>query len=80
MALARCEVCDDPKSRTEERYVKKVEPIGYPDTSLICGATGCENVAYVWLKEDEAEKYDKGKTVFPFQSSTSKVRVKRNLL
>ena len=75
MALARCIGCGEPLSRTTEKYDLAVKPIGYPNTSTICGISTCENPALIWLKESEVEKYRSGVRVFSYQTATSKVLV-----
>lgn len=74
MSIARCQECGKPKGRTHN-YVKKAEPLGYPNTAIVCGSKGCENSAYVWLSEEEAKEFENGQRVFPFPTFAVKVKV-----
>lgn len=75
MALARCDLCETPKGRPEP-YVVAAEPIGYPESSTVCGTQGCENPALIWLKQSEVDAYHKGQRVFDFPTHAVKVRVR----
>lgn len=75
MALARCTKCGMPKGKTRE-YVQMVEPIGYPETALICGISKCTNPAMVCLEDDEWKEYQKGERIFKPPTASSKFRVK----
>lgn len=75
MALARCIKCGMPKGRTR-KYVKMVESIGYPETALICGSSGCTNPAMVCLDEKELKEYESGKRIFEPPTASSKFKVK----
>ena len=74
MALVRCKECGVRKN--PEKYIKSVEPVGYPDTALICGIAGCSNPGLVWLEDDELKEYHSGQRIFEPQSSTAKFKVK----
>jgi hypothetical protein len=74
MALARCSGCGRPKCRTKD-YVRAVEPVGYPDTAIICGSSGCEQAAVIWLDRVEQSAYKSGERVFQFPTHAVKVRV-----
>lgn len=75
MALSRCkELHPNPKGRTEN-YRLGVEPIGFPNTSSICGRHDCENPGLIWLTKKEKIDYENGKRIFSFPSAVSKVRV-----
>jgi hypothetical protein len=75
MVLARCDMCDKPKGRKGNMYVVAAEPLGYPNTSTVCGTSGCENPALIWLTDEENNAYHRGQRVFRFATSTSKVKV-----
>jgi hypothetical protein len=75
MAIARCDLCESPKGRTQ-RYVLPVEPVGYPKSSTVCGSRGCENPAQVWLNQKESDAYYDGQRVFAFATAAVKVKVK----
>lgn len=62
MALCRClEAHPRPEGRTAA-YVAYVLPVGYPDTSSICGI--CSNPGVIWLTEEERQQYRAGERVF----------------
>ncbi len=74
MALARCRECERPDGRTEP-YVGSATPVGYPNSSTICGRSGCDNPALIWLNAQEQAAFQQGQCVFGFQTATAKVRV-----
>jgi hypothetical protein len=62
MALCRClETHAWPEGRTAD-YVAYVFPVGYPDTSSICGR--CDNPGVIWLTEAERNQYQSGVRIF----------------
>lgn len=63
MALVRCETCGQPKGRTR-KYIRERNPIGYPDTAVICGSRSCNNPGKVWLEAYEWRQYQTGTRVF----------------
>ena len=77
MALVRCEQHSKPKPKGKTKeYIKSVEPVGYPDTALICGIKDCSNPGLVWLVAHEWEEYKSGERIFKPDSATSKFKVK----
>lgn len=74
MAIARCQKCGEPQGRTN-KYVRSVHPVGYPDTSSICGAKGCDEAAIIWLNEIESAAHEKGRRVFDLPTKAIKVKV-----
>lgn len=72
MAIMRCKQ-HSPKGRSRS-YVASVEPVGYPDTALICGSVACEEPAFIWLEPPEKAAYDRGERVFKSFTATMKVR------
>ena len=77
MALCRCkEKHHNPKGRKED-YVTCVRPIGYRETSSICGRTDCRNPGLIWLTEAENKLYLEGETVFTYATAVSKVEVEK---
>jgi hypothetical protein len=52
-----------------------VKPLGYPDTAAICGASGCDAPASVWLTTKEASAYQAGERVFGLPTAAMKVKV-----
>ena len=72
MALCRCK--DHPPKTN--RYIKSVEPIGYPDTAAICGNIKCQNPGLIWLDSQETEEYNNGERIFDLNTRTVKIKVK----
>lgn len=78
MAIVRCQ---DHPPRTHS-YAIAVEPVGYPETALICGRgdEDHDEIGWVYLLPEEYENYQEGKRVFGLwgpdsSSSAAKVRV-----
>ena len=74
MALCRCEAHSPLNNRTNE-YTHWVLPVGYPDTSAMCGDTLCPNPGKVYLTGDEFERFKNGQVIFRFPTNASKVKV-----
>ena len=74
MAIMRC-LSRAPK-RTTREYAGSVEPVGYPDTALICGSKHCREPALIWLEIHEKDQFDKGERIFEAFTSSMKVRAK----
>ncbi len=75
MALCRCkEMHANPEGRTNP-YVVSFKPIGYPNTSSICGRTNCENNGLIWLTQNELDLYNQGIRIFKYSNNNSKVKV-----
>jgi hypothetical protein len=73
MAIMRCRD-HSPRGRTRE-YVASVEPVGYPETALVCGSASCNAPAFIMLEADEKAAYDGGQRIFrAFSGSMMKVR------
>jgi hypothetical protein len=74
MAIMRCDA-HEPKGRTRT-YAGHVDPVGFPDTALVCGATGCTAPALIWLETEEKFAYDRGERVFNAFTDSMKVRAR----
>ncbi len=72
MALCRCQ---KHPPRDNEKYAHHVQPVGYPNTSSICGRTGCADAGVIWLTQIEYNEFLNGKTIFEYASNVSKVRI-----
>jgi len=72
MAIMRCKV-HTPK-RVQRNYVAAVEPVGYPQTALVCGSVKCEAPAFIWLEDHEKQAFDRGERVFQAFTASMKVR------
>lgn len=75
MALSRCKQHGNPNGRNGNEYLENVEPIGYPNTSTICGRVNCNNSGLIWLTQNEFNLYNQGIRVFSYSNNTTKVKV-----
>lgn len=73
MAIVRCERHSPPRE-VKRHYVARVNPIGYPDTGVICGRTHCDQPGFIWLEQSEKTAYGAGQRVFDTQTGRVKVR------
>ena len=72
MALCRCkESHSPPKSK---RYVVYAHPIGYPDTSTICGNPKCRKPGLLWLDDSESKSYQNGQRIFGGPTNMTKTK------
>lgn len=79
MALARCEDCGRPEPPAfKEKYCFVVDPLGYPNTALVCGRKGCSNPAHVWMDAVDAMTYQNGQRVIDLPTDAAKVKVQNN--
>ena len=74
MAIVRCS-SHPPKPRTRT-YVATVEPVGYPETAMVCGVTECVEPGLIWLEETEKAAFDRGERIFRAFTATMKMRAK----
>jgi len=74
MALCRCLQHPPRPERTKKEYVAFLKPIGYPNTSSICGISNCENPAVIWIGDSEVKDYESGRRVFAGQTSVMKMK------
>jgi hypothetical protein len=77
MALVRCKECGvQPAGRGHypRTYIRSVEPVGYPETALVCGKPSCNHPGLIWLEHVEVQDYDRGERLFPLQTNATKVR------
>lgn len=75
MAITRCsEHPPDPELFAWELIV---EPVGYPDTALLCPVCfpGETTPGYVYLKDAEATRYEDGRRVFKPPSTATRIHV-----
>ncbi len=79
MALCRCE---DHIPEKKYGYIDKKEPIGFPNSSSICGKSetykrpNCLKTGIIWLTGEEMKDYEKGVRVFSYATNGTKVKVK----
>lgn len=72
MAICRCKQ-HPPKGRTKT-YVSISNPVGFPDTAVICGNKKCQRPGLIWLTQVEENAYQKGTRIFELDSRTAKVK------
>jgi hypothetical protein len=80
MAIVRCEQHPVHLELTTNKYVKRVKPVGYPDTAAICGIAHCREPGLVWLTEEELKEFNSGVRYFRVKTYTVKVKVSDSLL
>jgi hypothetical protein len=73
MALCRCKDHHSPPK--SPKYIAYAYPVGYPDTSTICGRKACQDVAVVWLDDIEYASYQNGQRIFGGPSNMTKMKV-----
>ncbi len=83
MAIVRCQ--DHPPQT--KNYAIAVEPVGYPNTALICGREEQDHdeIGWVFLLPEEYEQYQNGQRVFGLwgpesSSGAAKVRVSEDIV
>ena len=78
MALCRCKI---HAPETEKgKYSDFVKPMGYPDTSSICGHEKCNNPGLIFLDLEDVLLYkEDGQRIFRYDSGESKVKVENDL-
>lgn len=74
MSIMRCR--EHTPKRTTRDYAGAVEPVGFPDTALVCGSKHCRESALIWLERHEKVSYDAGERVFEAFTPSMKVRAK----
>jgi hypothetical protein len=74
VAIMRCQ--EHPPKRTTRRYAGAVEPIGYPETAVVCGSAHCRAAALIWLEQHEMAEFMNGERVFKAFTPSMKVRAK----
>ena len=72
MVLCRC-LSHSPPKRGD--YLVYTKPLGYPNSSVICGIKECKNSAIVWLSSDELDEYKNGVRIFNGPTNFTKVKV-----
>lgn len=71
MALCRCLKHGTTK---KNKYTAYLKPIGYPNTSSICGRINCENPGVIWIEKSEATAYQNGQRIFSGQTNVVKMK------
>ena len=75
MTLCRCleKMHAWPKG-LKQSYVAYVYPIGYPDTSSICGRRDCDKPGVLWLTDGEVDHYNSGVRIFMGPNNFTKMK------
>ena len=74
MALSRCLKRHSPPR--SKRYTAYALPVGYPNSSTICGIPTCTNQGVIWLDDHESGAYLNGQRIFPGPNNNfTKMRV-----
>lgn len=78
MVLVRCGDHEPQPEDTKHNYVAAVEPVGYPETGIVCGREGAGHgvPGLVYLDENEYERYRQGKRVYEPNTHTTHIRVR----
>jgi len=73
MAIVRCN--EHPLKHARHTYLTSAEPVGYPDTAVICGRRGCDKAGLVLLNSRELDDYNNGQRIFQIHTNTAQVKV-----
>jgi hypothetical protein len=72
VALCRClEAHAWPNGRVR-KYTGYLKPLGYPETSLICGL--CNNPGVIWIEKEEEAVYGQGQRIFDGPNAFTKMK------
>jgi len=80
MAIVRCGLHPVNLSQAKHKYTGKVKPVGYPNTSAICGKIGCNYPGLVWLTEEEVLEFNNGNRIFDVHTQTVQIKTEDQLL
>lgn len=72
VALCRCLKYHNWPKGKRRKYVAYVIPVGYPNTSSICGL--CDNPGVIWLESSEVTAYQNGQRIFKGPSAFTKIK------
>lgn len=75
MARSRC-LHHNPRARTFPSYV---EPVGYPDSALICGITDCNEQGLIYLDHNDIASLTANPAQVIFGGFSSLAKMKRKL-
>jgi hypothetical protein len=75
MALARCVTCGSPQG-LKHNYTHPHDQISLPANHVVlCGASGCTQLAMIWLTDDEEQQYVRGVRAFRISHHAEEVRI-----
>jgi hypothetical protein len=78
MVIVRCPNCLTRAPRLSKVFLTLAEPVGYPESAVICGVAGCNEVALVLMQGLDAIEYRGGqRVIFSIANNKAKVRVKQ---
>ena len=69
MARVQCRDHGPPTGRKVAYSATPYEPVGHPNSGLVCGLTDCRNPGLVWLSTDEERDYGIGERIFGLQGN-----------
>ena len=72
MAIDRCE--NHPPVGSKHAYRCYAVPVGFPKTCAICGRSGCEAAARLYLNADDEVGFQQGMRVFDIKTNSAKLR------
>ncbi len=75
MAIIRCDKHPVRQDLAREAYIQRIEPVGYPESAVVCGTPSCREVGLVWLTDDEYHDYQRGERIFAVKTHTVKIKV-----
>lgn len=77
MIFVRCAECASVPMYRAAMLKISAEPVGYPDSAILCGIPGCSRPGLVWLMGKDAIEYrTERRLVFPLTRNHGKLRVK----
>jgi hypothetical protein len=59
----------------EYDYTHCAQPVGYPETSTICGSVNCNEPALIYMTPEDVFAYNFGERIFKFPTFEVKVRL-----
>jgi hypothetical protein len=71
MALCRCLENHGWPTNRVRKYVGYLRPLGYPETSSICGL--CDNPGVIWIEKEEELAYKNGQRIFDGANTFTKM-------
>ena len=78
MALCRC--LNGYHHPNPRRYIGYFEPVGYPNTSSICGRLNCNEPGYIWLTQNELDNFNQIDRVIKLPTASTKVKVQNGFI
>ena len=77
MVIVRCPNCLAASPHRAKAFRTSAEPIGYPDSAVVCGVAGCNERALIWLRGIDAVEFRALRRIcFPIANNKAKVLVR----